>query len=341
MTIQEEIQRHRRNIERETARKIAAQGNLRKFFTREGVRVFSGQSSANRVPNAQIKSANRNIARSLKIIRELESQLSQVSTQTSAFEVGSTIGSASSQGLSIQAAPPIGQTFQLTKGTFSFQNNILMGNTIARAHSDATFGTRPTPFNFQTNITLGSSIIASDSQELLFTEARRAQTSSVNFTLNDAAVKVNQQMFIGGTAVSNKIEFVIVNTSPSVLKSTSFEIRFTDLPNENFSTNTSRADLTRIEQEAQIDSRWSTFFLADVEIAPSFTFQQIITRIDAILAKPPPVDGCNAGFHRDPNTGFCVPDDPPIEEERDLFQTAIVGAIGIGLLASLMGGKKK
>ena len=35
------------------------------------------------------------------------------------------------------------------------------------------------------------------------------------------------------------------------------------------------------------------------------------------------------------------PDDMPPDEERDLFQTAIVGAIGIGLLASLMGGKKK
>jgi len=34
-------------------------------------------------------------------------------------------------------------------------------------------------------------------------------------------------------------------------------------------------------------------------------------------------------------------DEPPEEQERDLFQTAIIGAIGIGLLASLMGGKKK
>ena len=35
------------------------------------------------------------------------------------------------------------------------------------------------------------------------------------------------------------------------------------------------------------------------------------------------------------------PDDMPPDEERNLFNTAIVGAIGIGILASLMGGKKK
>ena len=53
---------------------------------------------------------------------------------------------------------------------------------------------------------------------------------------------------------------------------------------------------------------------------------------------------CPTGFHRDPITQLCTEDTDGNgngeEEERNLFNTAIIGAIGIGVLASMMGNKK-
>ncbi len=145
---------------------------------------------------------------------------------------------------------------------------------------------------------------------------------------------------IDNQIVSNTESFKLFNPfEKPVTKSASFEIRFTDLPNENFSSNTSFEDFNRLGQEAQGNGRWHISLRARPDTPAQFTFEQVITTIDAILAKPLPMDGCGVGFHRDEN-GLCVPDEPEPDEERNLFNTAIIGAIGIGVLASMMGNKK-
>ena len=162
---------------------------------------------------------------------------------------------------------------------------------------------------------------------VLISDSVRSMNLNIPDELNHLSIKVAWVIDnpAGGSFTPVQFQTLILDTGPPPpppITSTSFEIRFTDRPNDNFSSNTSPSDFTLIENEAQQDSRWSTFFLANVEIAPAFTFQQIITQIDAILATAPP---------------------PPPQPggERNLFNTAIVGAIGLGILASLVGGKKK
>ena len=186
--------------------------------------------------------------------------------------------------------------------------------------------------------------------------ARLLKTVNLNFTFNpngerqitrDFITKVtttDNQVFALFTSdfASNNLNVVVTRAviPPPPLQSASFEIRFTDLPNENFSSNTSFEDFNRLGQEAQQNGRWHISLRARPDTPAQFTFEQVIRTIDAILAKPLPMDGCGEGFHRDQN-GLCVPDeDLPIDEERNLFNTAIIGAIGIGVLASMMGNKK-
>ena len=148
---------------------------------------------------------------------------------------------------------------------------------------------------------------------------------------------------------SNNLNVVLTRTitppippPPIVEQSVSFEIKFVDLPNENFSSNVNEADWERLRQEATLNGRWSTRLLARVDSPAQFTFEQVIRTIDDILAKPLPPDGCGQGFHRDQN-GLCVPDDDlPIDEERNLFQSAIIGVLALGALGgSLLDDKPK
>ena len=62
-----------------------------------------------------------------------------------------------------------------------------------------------------------------------------------------------------------------------------------------------------------------------------------------LTAVTPPPEGCPPEFHRDPQTGLCVPnDEPPIEEGRNLFQSAIIGVLALGAIGgSLLDDKPK
>ena len=186
------------------------------------------------------------------------------------------------------------------------------------------------------------------------TKLLKQQTKNINFGIGNRdqdfnfitnvdtdlnSVFVTASSPFGNTDDITITRAVIPPPPPPTQQSVSFEIKFVDLPNENFSSNVSEADFERIREEARQNGRWSSRLLARVDLPAQFTFEQVIRTIDAILAKPLPMDGCGVGFHRDEN-GLCVPDEPEPDEERNLFNTAIIGAIGIGVLASMMGNKK-
>ena len=123
----------------------------------------------------------------------------------------------------------------------------------------------------------------------------------------------------------------------TVIQSKSLQITFTDSPGSNFSSNVSFEDFELLATEAERNSRWSLGLLAIVDTPAQFTFEQVFATITEILAG---LEGCPPGFQKD-SSGACVPIPPGPTQERDLFNTAIVGAVGLGILASMMGGKKK
>ncbi len=276
--IQSELSAQRAGLARQTARQVTARGKLRApLRDREGRPVFSGLSNINKRQNAEIKSAGNQITRIRRVIIRLESELSQhqtgVTTQTSAFEVGSTTGSASSIGATLQLPPLL----TISRGIYKIEGNRLLGESIVILQGSA------------------------------------------------------------GTTLRFFLVTIIADPNGSILKTKFNPINF--FPNEN-------DERIQINKSAFNETRLKiTQFVTDVPIlgGGGGTFSQVLNfEVDSAFIPPtqPPFEPPEPDPPTPPPFFPPDPEEPPIEE-RDLFQTAIVGAIGIGLLASLMGGKKK
>jgi len=113
-------------------------------------------------------------------------------------------------------------------------------------------------------------------------------------------------------------------------QSNSFEVIFLNNAGFNFSSNVSLADFERLSQEANKDIRWRIRG-QEVNINPQFTFEQVIRTIDDILKQI------------EENEPEPDPDPDPMPTKGDIFQTAIVGLIGLGVVLGLTnrGDKKR
>ena len=282
--IQSDLVAQRAGLARQTARQVIARGKLRApLRDREGRPAFSGLSNINKRQRAEINSAGQQITRIRKRIIAFEAELLEhqgVTSQTSAFQVGSTFGSASSSALT-QSLPPL---LTISRGIYEIKNNRLLGESIVILQSPQdTIGTPLSFFLITVIATPQGSIKRVKTNRINFTESERDELIRINESaFNETRLKITQ--FVSGSPQPED-RLVGGNTFSQVL---------------NF-----EAKAAPIIPPTQ----------------PPFD--------------PPPIDPPLP-------PPFIPPDEPPIEEERDLFQTAIVGAIGIGILASLMGkGKKK
>ena len=120
----------------------------------------------------------------------------------------------------------------------------------------------------------------------------------------------------------------------SIIQSNSLEIRFTDLPRNNFIVRVDDNTRQRLGQEAQRDGRWSTSFKGIQNRPATSTFEQVIRIIDEVLRQfpDPPPDQCEPGFHRDPRTFQCIPNEEEEDTGRNLFQSAIIGVLALGAI---------
>ncbi len=143
-------------------------------------------------------------------------------------------------------------------------------------------------------------------------------TGRVNYIAN---INFNPFWF-GKSLITN---FEILDSNGGVIVEKQENINFTETQRDEF------IDINELAfGNKTVTVRITTFVsLADVRF---FSPQKSVIIEDST--------GCPPGFQRNPTTGLCEPIPPPPTEERNLFNTAIVGAIGLGLLASVMGKKK-
>ena len=132
--------------------------------------------------------------------------------------------------------------------------------------------------------------------------------------------------------------------SPTPSQTNLMGIFFTSLSQNNFNVRVDDNTRQRLGQEAQKDGRWSTRFSGKIEGKPTQTFEQVIRIIDEVLKQfpDPPQTECPVGFHRDPFTFQCVENDPPPpEEDRNLFQSAIIGVLALGAIGGSLLDKRR
>ncbi len=142
-------------------------------------------------------------------------------------------------------------------------------------------------------------------------------------------------------------QFVLGSTTgavSSIVQSNNLGILFTDLPRNNFIVRVDDNTRQRLGQEAQRDGRWSTSFKGAQNRPATSTFEQVIRIIDETLRQfpDPKPDQCEPGFHRDPITFQCIPNEEEEDTGRNLFQSAIIGVLALGAIGgSFLNDKSK
>ncbi len=287
--IQSDIKKHQDNILRETLRQQAAQKQRAGSFIldSQGRKTFSGFFGSG--AQAIINSTATNIRRSRKLIEGFKAELSQhqtgVTTQTSQFVLGSTIGSASSLALTQRPALDPTSFFNISSGNNMLKDNRFTGTVRIVLNTSGIPGEE-----LEANVKAflitnlfdgnGANRFVHKVNQLNFTAIERDETINIDERGNNLNDIFYQQ-------------FVVLDQRLDIRDRAS-----------NVQTNTVKSQTIPPTQPP---------FLPPIPQPP-------------IDPTPPPM---------------IPPDEPPIEEERDLFNTAIIGAIGIGILASLMGDKKK
>ena len=131
-----------------------------------------------------------------------------ITTSTSQFVLGSTIGAVSSTG-SGGAPTPLGIFFTLSRGAYKIENGRIQGETLIIATSKANLNpTSFTPFNFLTNISVNGRNLVSKSNTVRFNAQERDERIQINeFVGDETRVTVNQVVLESSTALSKTLIF--------------------------------------------------------------------------------------------------------------------------------------